>query len=342
MKKKNTLPKTNAVFGRFFTVIITLIIIFSLSGCTAESGENIAFGTFYNVKISGAGATAVLKDIDRLLQEIEQEVSTAIPESDISKINASSAGQPVRVGQHTAFLFKKSLELYGATDRAFNAALFPLVELWNFSPDTFTGVADSIPSDTSIAETLEYCAMENFSFDIDRSEITKHDDRAKLDFGGIAKGYAVDKILELCQGKKQALINIGGNIATFGGDKTIGITHPRDTSSLFGVIALQDAAIATSGDYQRYYTVGGVRYNHIITDEGYPTGITNNDIISASVIGSSAMVCDALSTAVIVRGAAWAEVLPQMGYSVIIVTKDSYKIIGDIDFESTQTTHRRS
>lgn len=337
MKKIVFLPKI--FFGRIFTIALIFISIFSLAGCAADSGEKIIFGTYYNVKITGSGSNAVIKNIDALLTEIENQVSTNIPESDVSKINDARVGQAMTVGVHTTYLYKKSAELYENTEKAFNAAIFPLVKLWKFSPDTFTGIAKGIPDAVSITDTLQYSIMENFSFDEQQSTITKLHSEAKLDFGGIAKGYAVDKALELCNGKKEAIVNIGGNIATFGNDKRIGITHPRDTATLFGVIALKDAAIATSGDYQRYYIFNDTRYNHIIAKDGYPTGINNNDIISASVIGKSALMCDALSTSVMIMGEQWAEVLPEWGYSVIIVTKNSYKIIGDIDFETRQTTH---
>lgn len=338
---KNIVFRPKFIFGRIFIVALIIISIFSLAGCAADSGEKIIFGTYYNVKITGSGGNAVLKDIDALLTEIENQVSTNIPESEVSRINAAPAGQAIKVGVHTAYLFKKSAELYQITQKAFNAAIFPLVKLWRFSPDAFSGIATSIPDAQSIAATLAYCGMENFSFDGQQSTITKLHAEAKLDFGGIAKGYAVDKAVKLCKDKKQAIINIGGNIAAFGGDKRIGITHPRDTAELFGVISLKDGSIATSGDYERYYIFDNMRYNHIIAKDGYPTGINNNDIISASVIGESALMCDALSTTVMILGEQWAQVLPEWGYSVIIVTKNSYKIIGDIDFESRQTTHTK-
>ncbi len=337
----NITLRPNKIFGRILVILFISIFILSLAGCAAESGEKIVFGTYYNVKIQGNGANSALKEIDALLVEIENQVSTNIATSDVSKINIAPVGQAITVGVHTAFLFKKSAELYQTTQQAFNAAIFPLVELWKFSPGTFRHIAESIPSAADISQTLEYCAMENFHFDEQQSTITKLHAQAKLDFGGIAKGYAVDKALELCNGKKQAIVNIGGNIAAFGDNKRIGMTHPRDTSTLFGVINLNNAAIATSGDYERYYIFEEQRYNHIIAKDGYPTGINNNDIISASVIGESALICDALSTSVMILGMQWAEVLPQWGYSVIIVTENSYKIIGDLSFESKQTTHQR-
>ncbi len=336
---KNIVFRPRIFFGRIFTVAIIIISIFSLASCAADSGEKIIFGTYYNVKMTGNGGNATLKAIDKLLTEIENQVSTNIPESDVSKINAVAAGQAIKVGIHTAYLFKKSAELYQTTEKAFNAAIFPLVKLWKFSPDTFIGTAAALPNAQSIADTLAFCGMEQFSYSEEKSSITKLHADAKLDFGGIAKGYAVDKALELCADKKQAIVNIGGNIATFGDDKRIGITHPRDIATLFGVVAMKNVAIATSGDYERYYIFDNIRYNHIIAKDGYPTGINNNDIISASVIGESALMCDALSTSVMILGAQWAEVLPQWGYSVIIVTQNSYKIIGEVDFESRQTTH---
>lgn len=324
---------------------ITIIIafLFILSGCMAESKENIIFGTFYNTKIKGASSHSDLKKIDTLFLEIENQVSTSIETSDVYIINNADQGVPIVIGKHTKELFSKSQELYEFTQEAFNAAIFPLVDLWNFSPNNFTLTVASIPSAYAISQHLPYCAMENFVFDEQNQTITKLNSQAKLDFGGIAKGYAVDQAIILCEKNKDAIINIGGNISTFGKDKKIGITHPRDVENLFGTINLKNNAVATSGDYQRYYFHQDIRYNHIIAQNGYPTGLhDNNAIISSTVIGPSALMCDALSTSVFINGYEWAKQnLPPKGYSCIIITEQNYRIIGDIDFESKQTTHTK-
>ncbi|HHT83609.1 MAG: FAD:protein FMN transferase [Christensenellales bacterium] len=323
-------------------IFISAILFITLVGCSAYSGEQLVFGTFYSVKLKGTSAASDLKKIHKLLAEIEAQLSTNIDSSDVYKINNSQAGEPIAVSHHTITMFKKALELYEFTDYAFNAAIFPLVRLWKFSPDTFTQTADKIPSPAEIENCLSYCVMGNFALDEANMTITKLHPNAMLDFGGIAKGYAVDKAKELSKNNKDILIDIGGNITTKGGVKRIGLTHPRNTAKLFGVINLKDLSIATSGDYERFYIHNGVRYNHIIAKDGYPTGINNNDIISVSVIGESAMMCDALSTAVMIQGSEWASsVLPDIGYSCIIITKEHYQIIGDIDFESTQSAYQR-
>lgn len=323
-------------------ITIIIAILFLLTSCTANSGENIVFGTFYNIKISGSSARSDLKKITALFHEIEKEVSTSIETSDVYKINNSPVGTPLTVGEHTKTLFLRSLELYHITEGAFNAAIFPLVELWNFSPDTFTGFAKSIPDAAAVNEYLAYSDINFFVFDDENNTITKLHEKAKLDFGGIAKGYAVDMAKTVAEKNKDALINVGGDIITFGSTKRIGLTHPRNTSNLFGIIRLTDNAIATSGDYERYYIFNGVRYNHIIATDGYPTGVHNNSIISAGVIGEESLVCDALSTAVMINGIEWAEnTLPEMGYSCIIITEESYTIIGEIDFAARQTTHQK-
>lgn len=321
-------------------MILVIAIIFLLTSCTASSGENIIFGTFYNLKIKGNSSNSTIKNIEKMLIEIENEVSTSIESSDIYKINHALIGTPISVGEHTIFLFKASLQMYQTTNKAFNAAIFPLVELWNFSPDTFIYTANSIPNVTDIATCLDYSKMENFQLDEQKRTITRLNEYSKLDFGGIAKGYAVDKAIELAQKQKDAIINIGGNISVLGKSKRIGITHPRQSSQLFGIITLDNKAIATSGDYERFYIFNETRYSHIIGLDGYPANI-NNEITSVTVVGESAMLCDVLSTSIMILGELWAENIVNMGYSAIIIAKDNYTTIGDIDFEENQATYER-
>lgn len=325
---------------RIIAMSIFIAIIFILTSCTSTSGENIIFGTFYNIKIKGASSHSIIKKIDKLLDEIENEVSTALPESDVYKINTATVGTPIAIGEHTKFLFKESMSLYESTDKSFNAALFPLVELWSFSPEKFISSADSIPNTVEVATSLEYSRMEYFQLNEKNNTITKLNENAKLDFGGIAKGYAVDKAIELSKKQKDGIINIGGNISVFGKSKKIGITHPRHPSQLFGVITLNNQAIATSGDYERYYFYEDTRYSHIIGLDGYPSNITN-DITSVIIVGSSAMICDALSTAIMVQGESWAQENIVTGYSAIIITSEHYSLIGDIDFEENNATYER-
>lgn len=316
-------------------VSVLIAIVFLICGCTAKSGENIVFGTFYNIKIKGADSYKSINTIEQLFEEIENQVSTSVEDSDVYKINNASIGLPIPINRHTKELFLVSKQMYTDTQAAFNAAIYPLVELWKFGPDNFTHNNNAIPSLAQVNELLPFCNFDYFEYDAQNQTITKLHQHAKLDFGGIAKGYAVDLAKEVASSARDVLIDVGGNIITFGKTKKIGLAHPRASSSLFGIIHLKNMAIATSGDYERYYVVDDTRYCHIIAQDGFPVGISdNNEIISVSVIGQSALMCDVFSTAVMILGEEWAEEhLINLGYSCIIITEHSYKIIGDVHFE---------
>ncbi|HHU43686.1 MAG: FAD:protein FMN transferase [Bacillota bacterium] len=327
-------------------LVILVALIFIMSGCTASSGENLIFGSFYSIQLKGVSARSALKKIHKTLVEIENQISTVIETSDVYKINQAKVGEPVKIGKHTLELFKASMELYELTDKAFNPAVYPLVELWSFSPDKLYNEVEEIPPHEDIIELLQIAQMELFQLDEESQTITKSHDNAKLDFGGIAKGYAIDKVKELVK-DYQALINIGGDILPYSRKANIGVTHPRE-NGLFGVVNLKDLIISTSGDYERYYIIDGTRYSHIIGKNGYPASLNEFDIISASVIGEKGMYCDALATAIIVSGLDWAENIEQLGYSALVIIQNTtkgeeyYNIIGDIQFEPSRSAYRKN
>ncbi|MFW5780400.1 MAG: FAD:protein FMN transferase [Bacillota bacterium] len=331
-----------------FAITLIVILVFLATGCTANSGEKIVFGTFYNIQLKGRSSRSVLKDVESLLIEIENQTSTVIEGSDIYKINRATANHPIEIGHHTYELFKASTELYDITDGAFNPAVYPLVELWNFSPDKFSFDIDTLPEHADIMSVLEYSNLEFFELDENNMTLTKSHNKAKLDFGGIAKGYVVDLIKERVEDMKEGLISIGGDILPLSKTANIGITHPRQ-SGLFGVVKLNNLAISTSGDYERYYMIENTRYSHIMDYSGHPASINNHDIISASVIGESAMFCDALATSVIVNGLEWAaENIENLGYKALLIRQNTnnheqryFNKIGNIDFESRQSDYEQ-
>lgn len=147
----------------------------------------------------------------------------------------------------------------------------------------------------------------------------------KLDLGGIAKGYAVDKAIEVLKekGVKNVLVNAGGDMYCLGegpqGKWKVGIQHPRKTREIVEVIEISNRGVATSGDYRRYYTILGKRFGHIINPS---TGLPVEDIpTSVTIIASDAITADALATGVFVLGPAKGmeliNVLPQIEAMII-------------------------
>ena len=322
--------------------VLTLIILLTttiaiLYGCTYQT-ENYVFGTYYSVKIEGKNANKIGREIDDLFKDIDVALSTNIIDSDVSKINRAKANQPIKVNDITASIFKLSKLLHEETDGAFNPATFPLTELWCFSPSTFTGYVSNIPTGTQIKSTLEYCDFNLFILDETTSSITKLHDKAKIDFGAIAKGYAADLAYALVKDQSSAIIDVGRTYKVLG-EIRLYVAHPRGEDFVASA-TLSNQCVATSGDYERYYIVDDKRYHHIISTDGYPAGINDKaPIISATVIGDCAAICDALSTATMILGYEKSKIiLEKYGYSALLLTENGYYTIGETLFEITDQT----
>lgn len=312
-------------------LIITLSVLM-LCGCTYRA-ENYVFGTYYSIKIEGYGSQKIGKSIDSLFIELDNALSTSKADSDLYLINNATENQPIIVSKHTIELFKISKEIYDLSNGAFNPASFPLTELWKFSPSTYVGVANSIPSNEEIDAILPYCGLEQFVLDEQNQTITKLNANAKLDFGAIAKGYAADKAYEVASDSKKSVIDVG---RTFKIKDSINllIASPRGNDYVASA-TLNNQAVATSGDYERFYMVNDKRYHHIIDKNGYPAGIFQDDPVhSVTIVGESATIADALSTAVFVLGYENSiSLLSHYDCSALIITENGYYTVGDTSFE---------
>ncbi|MCB7130451.1 MAG: FAD:protein FMN transferase, partial [Candidatus Brocadiales bacterium] len=204
---------------------------------------------------------------------------------------------------------------------------------WGF----YTGNV-SVPDAGEIESILPAVSYENIEIQEQGesgSIFFKHPD-TRIDLGGIGKGFAVDRAVDMLKGRgiTSALVNLGGNIYALGhppGADTwkIGVQHPRDKDVLLGYIELVDMGIATSGDYERFFTVDGQRYSHIIDPRtGMPA---SGEVISVTVVARSATEADALSTGVFIlgreRGAELLEGLKDVG-ALIAYEHDDYDDIG--------------
>lgn len=315
--------------GLSLLIIIVTLAACLLSGCTASS-DNVCFGTDYSLQLSGSKSNKHAKEIDTLFSTLENRLSSAVLSSDVGKINSAAVGTPVQVGQDFAALYALSTAYYNQYP-SFNPFIFPLVQLWKFDPSGYTLSPASIPTDTQITDTLKVCNKDSFSFNSDTNTITKLVEGAKLDFGAVAKGYAADKAAQIAANNKY-IIDVGGTIRT---NKSIriAIQSPRG-GGYAASFTLNNASVATSGDYERTYIYNGTRYHHIIDTTGYPAGLTQQQpIISVTIVGAEAAICDILSTLVFIEGENCRPLLNELNYSALILTQDTYTVIGDIEFE---------
>ncbi len=249
------------------------------------------------------------------------------PRSVLYKINHSNTW--VRVDEETFAVVEAAVRYARITDGAFDPTLGRLVELWGFS-DLEKSRPSTVPSDEEISEALKHTGYENVELDREKMAI-RLKNGVWLDLGGIVKGYALDRafnILKNVDGNATGFIDAGGDIRIIGPKYgklpwTIGIRDPLGPpSKAIDYVYLREGAIATSGDYERFFVKDGVRYHHILDPKtGYPARGSH----SVTVISKDAVVADVLATAGFVMAKDWRYVLvefPKYGAHVLMVLDD--------------------
>jgi len=324
------------------TLIIAVLLTSILLGCTqSKDYYGFVFGTSYSIRLQERSANKTATGIKKVMDTLEGKTSTVIAQSDIARINSTGTNTPITVAEDTFFLLKQAKELYDKTSGAYNPAVFPLVKLWHFDPESYTGVASSIPTPQQIEQTLTYCDFNYFLLDEQALTVTKTIAQAQLDLGGIVKGYATDIACSLI--KKNGFITIGGSIGAKGDTKRIGIQAPRISSAPFGVFLLKDGEfVSSSGDYERYYEYQSIRYHHIIAQNGYPSGHNlENPAISVTVVANSGLLTDGLSTAFMILPLA--EIMGLAAEynckGVVIFADKSFATFGNFEFELTDNEY---
>jgi len=214
-------------------------------------------------------------------------------------------------------LYQTAKKVYLDSGGAFDITVGVLTDLWGFSSQTYR-----VPKPSELRQALMMVGLEKIT---ERQGELIIPAGVKLDWGGIAKGWGVDKAFSALQkqGIKSGFINAGGDLRCWGQNPErrawrIGLKHPRQPGFL-GVLELADTAVATSGDYQRYFEVDGVRYHHIFDPK---TGFPAQGKQSVTVIGPEAAICDALATAIFVLDDATPLLRLYPDYGAIVVNSE--------------------
>lgn len=268
--------------SRFILLSFTLL----LAACGKEplyQQQAYVFGTQVDVTIYGEDEVKAHLAVASVLQEFQRlhDMLHAWKPSELSELNASIAkGKSKQVSPELAAMLNDAARVSAQSGGLFNPAIGGLIQAWGFQSDDFKAVLPN--PKTIIALVKANPKMSDLSF-IERHSskpvisVLSRNSAVKLDLGGYAKGYALDRATSILkrQGIHNALINIGGNVMALGkrGSRAwrVGIQHPRKPGPL-AVLELQDGeAIGTSGDYQRYFELDGKRYCHLIDPRtGYP------------------------------------------------------------------------
>lgn len=282
----------NALTSRTFSIFLLYIFIFA-SGCGKPESlihrrSQFLMGTLVEISIFEKDENLVQLAIQNAFDEIQRLeglMSTHIPNSEISKINQAAGIEPVSVSPEVFEVIDRALYWAEKTDGALDISIGPVQELWAFEGDH-----PSLPDKNALEQALS--KVDYRKIRLVNQTVFLTEKGMRLHLGAIAKGYAVDKAINILQEKDihHAFINAGGDLKTLGHrpDRTawkIGLQHPRKPESILASFSLSGKAVATSGDYQRYFEDKGVRYHHILNPKtGYPVIGTMSATVGKSVV----------------------------------------------------------
>ena len=268
--------------------------------------DNFIMDTVVEQRVYGENASAACERAARLLRRIENLMSFFKQGSDVRTLNESAgSGTPVPVSVETMSVLLAAKDLAEKSGGAFDITAAPLSECWRAAAARGGGVP---PGEDDLSRALSSVGNDGLRLypESGTALLTKKD--AAVDLGGIAKGYAADRVIELFSdmGISSALINLGGNVKTLsakpdGQPWLVGLQDPeKDRGVFMGVLRVINTSAVTSGGYERFYVIGKERHHHIIDPaSGRPA---SSGLLSATVMTKSSMYADGLSTAAFVLG----------------------------------------
>ena len=295
-----------------------------------------AMDTYMTITANGAQAQAAVNAAEAEVYRLENELSRNLAASEISKINDRSGQGPVTVSQETFDIIADAVSYSEKTGGAFDITIAPIMDIWGFKDSKYR-----VPSALEIRTALPLVGWNRIRLDEANLTVELPVAGMELDLGGIAKGYASDKVQEVMHkySLTSALISLGGNVAVFGPKADgslwkIAITDPRAPDSYIGILRATDVSVITSGGYERNFTKNGVTYIHIMDPAtGSPV---KSDLLSVSIITPSGVQGDSLSTALFVMGkekaiAYWQE---HRDFACVLVTL-SGEVFASADIKDT-------
>lgn len=261
-------------------------------------------GSRFEITVVAKDSTEANNYIDLAVAEItriEKLISSWDPASQTSEINRNAGIKPVKVDEELYNLIGRSVEISKLTDGAFDISFASMDKIWKFD-----GSMTEMPSEEAIKQSVAKVGYQNIILDPENFTVFLKLEGMKIGFGAIGKGYAADKAKKLLmeKGVSGGIVNASGDMNTWGKQPNgefwkVAITNPLDKNKAFALLPLNENAVVTSGNYEKYVTFNGIRYTHIIDPRtGYPA----TGIISATVFAPKAEIADALATSIFVMG----------------------------------------
>ncbi len=285
--------------------LLFILLFLSLAGCTDKTVPVVnkvtfsGIGTILSFTYTGDKNLTMENEIKNFTSSLENDLSYYKKESYVSLINDGASSSPVKVPQYIAELIKRSKEYAFKTDGYFDITYKSEGYLWDIK-------RGKVPLDSEIKEKLHLIGSEKL--DIIDDKISFKESGMKIDLGGIAKGYAIDKSGDILKkyGKENFIVNYGGDMLVCGSKGLkpweIGIRNPIDSSTflkMFEKDGKKCMSYATSGDYERYFMSKGKKYSHIIDPK---TGLPSKNALSVTIVSDTAEDADVFATAVAASG----------------------------------------
>lgn len=284
--------------AKLVSFICMCLIFFSMiSGCGKEqetiSKSGFYFDTVITVTLYDKDYEQLLEDCFKMADTYEQYFSATRSDSDVSKIN-TAGGKPVVVQDETIELMEKGLYYSEISEGGFDITVGNLTSLWDFTQENPT-----LPKDSDIQNAI--ASIDYHNVEVSGNTVSLKNTDARIDLGGIAKGYIADQMKKYLtdQGVTQGIINLGGNVLCLGeksdGPYRIGVQKPFDMegTALFA-LEIADQTVVTSGVYERCFTLEDKLYHHILNPAtGYPY---DNHLVSVTIICKNSVDGDGLST----------------------------------------------
>ncbi len=310
-------------------------------------------GTYYAVKfwqpqrqVSQTEIDEIHQQIEAVLQQVNQQMSTYIPDSELSLFNKAEADSWIQLSQPLVQLFEVGKQVSQQCDGAFDMTVGPLVNLWGFGPDL---KPEKVPTSQDLQMAFAKLGSQHLEVSAGKARKLKP---LYIDLSAFAKGYGVDKVAEIIasHGFDNYLVDIGGEIKVAGHKPNkfgwrIAVASPDAmlTNKVYRALDLSNMSMATSGDYRNYFEANGIRYSHTIDPKtGYPI---KHKLASVTVLDELSMMSDALATCLMVKGEvegfAWAERNNIAAY-FIYREGDGFNAKATTAFEQTISNQRKN
>lgn len=321
-------------------LLITCLLLLQ-TGCGTPATQSFEFsgptmGSSYSVQIAfapaGLAEEQIGKEITTILDDINLKMSTYLVNSELSIINAAVTNDWIAVSPELYTVLSAAERISRETDGAFDITVGPLVNLWGFGP----GKQDQqqIPDPDEIIAARQHTGYRLIELKASPPSMRKHDPQLYLDLSGIVPGYAADRIAARLDSMhiENYLVDISGEIRARGKSShhsvwRVGIEKPLDDRrNVQQIVILENTGMTTAGDYRNFFVHAGKRYSHTIDPaSGWPV---SHNLASVTVLDDSAMIADAMDTALMVMG-------PERGYlfaqqhdiSALLIIRDGGNLV---------------